>query len=207
MSNFELIYFNARGRAEVSRLCFHHAGITFTDTRMTKEEWAEKKSDTSRFPYNQVPVLFIDGKPLTESHSINRYVANLTKLAGKDELEAAFVDQAYEKVRNMIETIEPFYLVPLGFATGDYDQLYKDVFVPGVQKHFPQIIGLLKPSGFFGENGPTYADFYLAGYIESFLKHGFPEVNKFPPIIKHLTDVKNVPQLQKYLSTRPDTKG
>ncbi|CAD5219447.1 unnamed protein product [Bursaphelenchus xylophilus] len=206
MPSYELFYFNARGRGEVARMCFHFAGVPFKDSRIAHEEWRSVKGDTSKFPYGQMPSLLIDGKPLTESHAINRFVARVTNLdGGSDPVETAFLDQAYEVFRCFVDETYTFYITALGYAQGDKDQLYKEQFVPAVQKHFPKIIGLLKPNGFFGNKGPSYVDFYVAGYMESFLKQGFAEVNKFPPLVKHLTDVRNIPQLQEYLKNRPDT--
>ena len=43
MANFELVYFNASGRAEVSRLIFHAAGQQFVDTRIEMADWPKFK--------------------------------------------------------------------------------------------------------------------------------------------------------------------
>ena len=43
MGKIKLIYFNARGRAELSRLILAQAGVEFEDLRITKEEWPAMK--------------------------------------------------------------------------------------------------------------------------------------------------------------------
>ena len=43
MSNYKLVYFNARGRAELARLIFHAAGQQFEDSRFEISEWPEHK--------------------------------------------------------------------------------------------------------------------------------------------------------------------
>jgi len=54
-STYKLVYFNMRGRAEISRLLFNYAGVKFEDCRMTFEEYGANKSDISRFPTGKCP--------------------------------------------------------------------------------------------------------------------------------------------------------
>ena len=44
MPKYQLIYFNARGRAEIPRLLFAEAGVEYEDTRIELEEWPAMKS-------------------------------------------------------------------------------------------------------------------------------------------------------------------
>ena len=43
MAKYTLVYFNGRGRAEVSRMLFALADVEFVDTRIEGEEWAKLK--------------------------------------------------------------------------------------------------------------------------------------------------------------------
>ena len=43
MPKYKLIYFNGRGRAELTRLVFAQAGVEYEDCRITKEEWSKIK--------------------------------------------------------------------------------------------------------------------------------------------------------------------
>ena len=40
----KLVYFQGKGRAEVTRLMFAQAGVTFEDKRYSSEEWGKVKS-------------------------------------------------------------------------------------------------------------------------------------------------------------------
>ena len=51
MGKIRLIYFNARGRAELSRLILAHAGQYYEDVRIQKEEWPEMKPSKLSFYY------------------------------------------------------------------------------------------------------------------------------------------------------------
>ncbi len=43
MVQYKLIYFNLRGRAEISRLLFAHAGVEYEDKRVASEEFQALK--------------------------------------------------------------------------------------------------------------------------------------------------------------------
>jgi len=42
MPVYKLYYFDDRGRAEATRLCFAAAGVKYEDVRLTDEEWQQK---------------------------------------------------------------------------------------------------------------------------------------------------------------------
>ena len=46
-------------------------------------------------PFGQVPVLFVDGKPLAESGAIVRYAAHLADMVPSDAWLAAKADEAF----------------------------------------------------------------------------------------------------------------
>ncbi|CAD5219431.1 unnamed protein product [Bursaphelenchus xylophilus] len=203
MPTYELLYYDAYGRAEPIRQAFNYAGIAFKDTRIPLNEWPKWKGDTTKFPYGQIPVLLIDGKPLTESHTITRFVGRLAKLDGTTPLESAFVDQAYEMARTFFESVGPYYKLLLGQAEGNKEKLKAEFFAPNAEKQFKPLERLLKPSGFFGENGPTYADLYWAQTIEFYNRHAPEIISKYPKFLEHLKRVESLPQLKTYFKNRP----
>lgn len=75
---------------QVSRQMLHLSGTPFEDHRVTMEDWPKYKDSESvppsdpmdyrilaATPFGQMPVLFVDGKPLPQSFAIARYLANL----------------------------------------------------------------------------------------------------------------------------------
>ena len=42
-AKYKLTYFNAKGRAEMTRLLFAAKGVEFEDCRLNSEEWAKLK--------------------------------------------------------------------------------------------------------------------------------------------------------------------
>jgi glutathione S-transferase len=41
--SYKLIYFNARGKAELIRFIFAYAGVDYEDERISKDKWPELK--------------------------------------------------------------------------------------------------------------------------------------------------------------------
>lgn len=99
MAKLRLHYFDMHGgRGEVARLVLSSAGIDFEDVRISFPEWPAAKADT---PFGVIPVLEVDGYPLSQSNTINRYVGKLAGLYPSDPLEAAFCDEVMDAVEDV----------------------------------------------------------------------------------------------------------
>lgn len=118
MVHYKLIYFNLRGRAELSRLILHHQGVQFEDYRFQPSEWPTYKPSNSSIqfeksiitykemcaatPFGQVPVLEVDGKPLAQSNTIARYLARQHGLAGKTAWEESQADMFVDCISDLV---------------------------------------------------------------------------------------------------------
>jgi len=110
-----LLYFNGKGRGETSRLMFAEAKVHFEDKRVEFADWPKVKPTT---PTGQMPVLTLaDGKQYAESRAVDRIVARLCHLYGKDDHERAVIDYIYEIVK---EAFDKF--ASIAFAKGDSDE-------------------------------------------------------------------------------------
>ena len=49
--SYKLYYFDARGRAEISRFIFAYAGQDYEDVRFSKDDWPKYKASA---PFGQV---------------------------------------------------------------------------------------------------------------------------------------------------------
>ncbi|TDH67350.1 hypothetical protein CCR75_008530 [Bremia lactucae] len=73
----KLTYMPKPGRAEPIRLAFFIGGVEFEDERITREEMLARKPS---LPFNQLPVLEVDGEVIAQSLAILRYAGTLTGL-------------------------------------------------------------------------------------------------------------------------------
>ena len=91
--NLELIYFPFPfWRAEISRLALHLAGVPFIDRRISGTEFRELR-EQGKLPMQQVPILIVDGKTLTQAATIARFCGSLAGLYPKDPWQAAKIDE------------------------------------------------------------------------------------------------------------------
>ena len=124
MPNYNLNYFDGRGRAEITRLIFAAAGQTYTDNRVSFEQWPVLKPEA---PIGQMPYLEVDGVKLPQSISIARFVARELNLAGKNNLEQA---QADAIVDTLMDLVNYYYRViyPIQDANEKVEKLYNLIF-------------------------------------------------------------------------------
>ncbi|GMS94623.1 hypothetical protein PENTCL1PPCAC_16798, partial [Pristionchus entomophagus] len=87
-------------------------------------------------PFGQIPVLYVDGKPLPQSFAIARYLANQFGFAGKTPFEKAWVDAVADQYKDYFTALRPFLVVAFGFEQGDKEKLKKRVAEPAIQKFY-----------------------------------------------------------------------
>ncbi|EGZ28034.1 hypothetical protein PHYSODRAFT_472264 [Phytophthora sojae] len=98
-SKLKLMYFPLQGRAEPIRLAFFIGGVEFEDKRLSFDEFEKVKSE---LPFNQLPVLEVDGEAISQSLAILRYAGNLTGLYPTvDPLVASRVDEIFVLIDEM----------------------------------------------------------------------------------------------------------
>merc|ERR1712170_105456 len=104
----KLIYFNVRGRAELSRLILAQAGVDYEDKRLTRDEFQAMKPS---LPNGQLPAMEEDdGKMLSQSMAIARYLAKKHNLAGANAWESAQCDMVIDCVGDMLSKIIPIFM-------------------------------------------------------------------------------------------------
>jgi glutathione S-transferase len=77
--------------------------------------------------------------------------------------------------------------------------------LPGADKHFPMLEKLVTQSGsgFILPSGISYADFYIASFIDTMYKPVEGEyLAKYPKLMEYIDRVHGVPQLKEYMSKR-----
>ena len=103
MPKLKLSYFDFNGgRGEVARLAMSIGGIPFEDDRIPVASWSTVKQN---MPLHAVPVLEIDGQPMTQSNAINRFVGKMADLYPDDALQAARCDEIMDAVEDIVAQV------------------------------------------------------------------------------------------------------
>ncbi|VDO95999.1 unnamed protein product [Heligmosomoides polygyrus] len=122
-------------------MIFALADQKFEDVRLTKEEFAPLKSS---FPFGQVPVLEVDGRPLAQSMTICRYLATTFGFAGNTPLEAAIIDSLVDQFVDYRNEMKSFYYASIGLVPGDVEKLKTEVLLPARDKFLGFLTKFLK---------------------------------------------------------------
>ena len=95
MPSIKLTYFNLRGRGELPRLLLSYARVPYEDERIAvpwvdPKPWTDLKPST---PFGQLPIMLWNGEELAQCLGVARFLAKEFGLAGRNNLEAAQVDE------------------------------------------------------------------------------------------------------------------
>jgi len=184
MSEYKLTYFNSRGLAEPIRWILSLAGVPFEDVRIEKEQWPELKP---KFTWGQVPVLEFDGKQLSQSASISRYLAKKYKLAGADELEAAKCDEYVDALGDLRKDWGKFHFESDETKKAELKKTLLEVQVPKYFQKFSNIVEANGGKWLVGSN-PTWADLQVAAALELFEIVVDPTILESYPKLKQLKE-------------------
>ena len=202
MSTYKLIYFNLRGRGELSRFVFAQAGVEYEDERIEFKDWPEMKP---KMPFEVVPVLEEDGdRRISGSVTIPRYLAERFGLAGENELENA-------QIASIVDTITDLNQEVLGFMRTEADEKKKEEIKKKLlEETVPSKYKIFEKRASTNENGwlyngkLTWADlsFYLSA---TWLLPVAPDALKaYPGLQKLYASVESLPNIAKWLKERPD---
>lgn len=158
-------------------------------------------------PFGQLPLLEVDGKVLAQSGAIARYLAREFGLNGKTAWEEAQVNSLADQFKDYFTEARPYFVVKMGFAQGDAEALFKDVFLPAFTKNFTFFTNFLKASGsgFLVGNSLTFIDLALAQHSADLLAANADALKDFPEIKAHSEKIQSIPALKKWIEVRPVT--
>ncbi|CAF0935411.1 unnamed protein product [Rotaria sordida] len=204
MSTYKLIYFNGRGRAEVSRLIFAVAGQKYDDVRYERNEWPAHKSE---MPLGQMPVLEVDGTKLPQSLTIARFLAKQFQLAGKDNLEQAKVDAVADTLSDLVSKYGP---IRFEQDATKKEELTKKFLAEELPKHLQNLetLGKLYGNGgpFFVGNRLTWVDLYFYDMAANILQVDANALDSRPWLKQNRAEVEKQPKIAEYLKNRPKTE-
>lgn len=154
MPQLKLSYFNFHGgRGEPARLAMAIGGIAFEDHRFAFPEFAEFRKTT---PFNQVPVLHVDGIQVTQSDAITRYVGKLANLYPTDPLQALLCDEVLSVVEDATVRLSPSFRM-----TGEVQKEARLALVNGSMPMYLQWLQaqlLARGGAYFADQRLTIAD-------------------------------------------------
>jgi glutathione S-transferase len=209
MPHYKLTYFDFDGgRGEPIRIAFHAAGIAFEDNRLNFEQFSQMRQGTT---FSSLPVLEIDGVPVTQSNAICRFVGTMAGLYPADAMQALYCDEVLEAQEDLAH-----YIVPTFGLQGDELRLAREKLVDGWMsvylKGLEQL--LLRGGGhYFANDGLTMADlktFVTTRWLRSGTLDHVPTdlVQRLAPgLVEHQERVGGDPRVVAYYASRQEKPG
>lgn len=222
----ELLYFDARGAAEIVRVLLHLGDVEYTDTRFTIE-MKDGKFNTPEFALAKergaldanmcrAPVLVLDnGVVLGQSKAMERYISRCCGMMGCDDVEAALIDCVAENIRDCKDRYGKVRAIGGMGPNPEKEAATKKFFEAGGE--WEQWLGKLEKSlsvlpnrvsGYSVGKSLSYADVLvwhtLRDYIED--SEGAGAISaKYAELSAIAAQVEANPKLKSYLAARPKT--
>jgi glutathione S-transferase len=207
--SYKLIYFDVKGRAEISRILFKLSGQKFQDERVSFQEWPQIKQN---YPFLQLPVLEIteNGKTiqLAQARAIIRYLAQKFNLTGKTDIERAQADMIFEHIVDIFTKISGLYM-----STGD-DETKKKQLNEFTQTTGPDSLRLIQNllevnkngNGFLVGDSLTYADVVVMNFYDWLRERKDEMLAKLPLLKQHDQKIRNIPAIATHLKQNANVR-
>jgi glutathione S-transferase len=200
MTRFKLTYFDIDGgRGESIRLALFIGGLEFEDVRLTGPEFREARQS---FRFHALPVLEIDGQPITQSTALVRYVGKLAGLYPTDDMQALCCDEAMDAVEDLSHAIGRTY----GLQGDELKKARTELVEDRLTTYIKGLDGLLARGGgeFFADGRMTVADLKVFVATRSLAKGVLDHVptdiveELAPALAEHRDRIANDPRILAY---------
>lgn len=190
MTAASLTYFRGRGRAETTRWMLAATDVEFTNVAIdTPEELAALRA-SGKLPFDQMPLLEMDGLRLSQSSAMFRYLARRGGLYGTNDVDALWCDMIAGVVADFAEaSLQAAFKPSAAVAVADLEARFTK-FGPRFEARIED-----QGSGFCAADRMTFADVVLAEALSSYLEWcpdilgGTPRLNA---LYHHVTDATGV---------------
>jgi prostaglandin-H2 D-isomerase / glutathione transferase len=204
MAKLKITYFDFDGgRGEPARLALHIGGIAFEDHRIAGKDWPALRDKT---PFLAMPTLEVNGKIVSQSNSINRYVGKLTGLYPKDDWQALLCDEVMDAAEDISTRIG--HTIDL---SADAKKKAREELAAGhITRYLEQLQARLKAAGgeYFADKRLTVADlkvFMLVRWLRSGALDHIPKdlVDRVAPLlVQHFELLASQPKIAEYYKRR-----
>lgn len=207
-----LVYFNAMGLAETSRLLLALAQVKYEDYRFPLEvidsdahKYKKDDFDTAKADgkfncsMGKLPFLEIDGEIIFQSKAIERFLARRYGFMGSNELEAAKIDAICESIRDFKDK----YL-----QNKDNEKYFEEILF----KDLNDLVKVLGNSSCFAVGDKvSLADITIYNFVTNFFKENLnkkyviPLAGQIDKIREIVINIASRPEIIVWKQKRPKT--
>jgi len=214
---FELTYFNGRGIAETSRLIFAYTRTLYKDERFPLEIVDFSKRQFKRVEFDKakatgaldlslgkVPFLKTGGITLSQSKSIERFLAKRLGCMGATDLETALIDAFCEHIRDAKTSYQPYRQLEGEAKQKGMDRFFGEELPSKLQA----LEKTLDPSdSWVIGNSVSLADITLFSLVEFFDDKAkvMKILESVPFLFASYSNFSTLPQIKEWVDGRPVT--
>ncbi|XP_043486269.1 glutathione S-transferase-like isoform X1 [Polistes fuscatus] len=202
MPSYKLTYFAGKGLAEAIRFIFSYAGVEFEDITFDSNDWPTKIKPTT--PFGLVPMLEVDGKKISQSVAISRYLAKQFKLTGKDDWEDLEIDATVDTIHDLRAKIGAYFYETNPEVKAAKLEVAKEV-VPFILERLDAQVK--SNGGYFVGGALTWADLTFVAllyYLNHMMKSNI--IEKYDNLTALQDKVLNLPGIKKWIEIRPESE-
>lgn len=206
MAALRLSYLPFQAMAETTRFLFRYGGVKYQDEVVWGHVFSERRRE-GEYPFDKVPVLYIDGMAVAQSGSIARFAAKLAACYPADPARCALNDAVFEMAQELC-TINPM----INCYTGREFEQVKGWYFGHLPQHLANLDAQLEAAtrsegSFFGGSGPSHADFNVYHHLAN-ARLVEPECIPESYKLCHWMELmESLPSMKQYLEERPQLVG
>ena len=192
----QLYYFKGRGRAETTRWMLAANGIDFQNIPIETPQALAALRSSGKLPFDQMPLLEIDGLGISQTTALIRYLARQGDLYGDTATDALWCDMIAGVASDLVETAMQAAFQP------NVDIAIKALGVR-FAKFGPRLEMRLANNGekFTSSKRFSFADIVLTEALTSYLEF-LPDILKETPLLANLQQrVTHLPGIMAYLNS------
>lgn len=207
--NLKVYYSNTPfWRAEVIRVTLYMGNITFEDVRISGDEFKEviltgKLRKKIEIPFNQLPVLEVNGVIIGQTAGIARFCGKLSNLYPKNNFFAAKVDQIIDTATDITNLISPTIREKNEINKNEMREKLTKKLLPRWFNYLEKILQK-EQSIWFVDNKISIADiaiWRLLGWLKSGMLDGIPKniCDNYPKLNNIYLEVHKHPKVQEWM--------
>ena len=192
----KLHYFSGRGRAETTRWLLAAINLPFENVPIATREALVDLRASGKLPFDQLPLLEIDGLRISQTTALVRYLARRGDLYGDSYMDALWCDIVAGVAADLVEpAITAAFQPSFDLATKSLQQR--------VEKFAPRLERRLAENGgtFIAAKRLTFADVVLGEALSAHLELVPGILNGFPLLQAFQSMVVKLPGIVTYLAS------
>merc|ERR1740137_142540 len=149
-------------------------------------------------PFNQLPVLEVDGVKIAQSDTICKFLAKRFDMAGKNDIEVALIDAVAAEITDIQNKLSVIY-----FSKDDAAKAEAHVAIPPMFKSLERYLtNHGSKEGYFVGDKMSWADVKIFAVL-CIAEHWTPDAVKACPLLVALRNkVGELPKIKKWVEAR-----